>query len=221
MDKRCNLIALIISALILASCNQHSNQPPQIGSFDSTAIAGDTMSQRAIEESYEFNRTLVVNPNEVYDVVVWGKPSIGSMCFIYRNKQGVLDTILKTQRIGMVKECWLSDLNKNKLPEIILVLQNTDRKKLETIAGYEITKDRKIDSLKFNVQLLKQYVQEYKGNDSIYYTEKDNSVYHEFPLMDSTKAIGRAKIRYLLKGDKFEAQSFEVTDTTGKTKSIF
>ncbi len=221
MNKCRDIAALIVSIFVLASCNPHSNEAPLSNPMDSAEIAVDTVIQTAIEQSYEFNRTLTINPNEVYDVVAWGKPSIGSLCLIYRNKQGVLDTVVKVERLGMVKECWLSDLNKNKLPEIVLVLQNTDSKKLETITGYELSNDRKVDSLKFNIQLLKDYVHEYKGHDSIYFNEAENVVYHQFPLEDSMKIVGRAKIKYGLKGNKFEAEKFEITDNTGKTKSVF
>lgn len=211
MDKRFGLI-IILATVILTACNtspKPTDNTPVLGEFDSTSIAGDTVMQAAIESSYEYNNSLNIGTHEVYDVVASGAPAHGELWVIHRDAQNLRDTIIKTPRTGIVVSSYLTDLNKNKQPEVIVVLQNRDSKKLETLVGYEIDKDLQADTLKFSVQLPNEVMNKYLGFDSIYYDEKDNAVYHQFPLMDSAVLKGRAKIKYVLKGNVFMADKFE------------
>lgn len=205
------ILLLIAVVFCLASCN---NQPkdtrPVLGDFDSTAIAADTVMQMGLEQSYELTKTLTVNKNVVYDVIAWGTPTKGKLCFVYRNEQGVIDTVAEMERTGIVKDCWVSDMNGNKLVEIMAVLQNNDNRKLQNLVAYEVSPDHTVKDLRFDIQMPKEIVSQYKGFDNIYYVGKENVLYHEFPLMDSSLIErNRARVKYVLKGSKFEAKGFE------------
>lgn len=203
---------IIIAILCLASCtSKPKDTRPVVGNLDSAAIAADTTMQLGLEQSYEFIKTLTVTNNVVYDVIAWGTPSKGLLCFVYRDEKGVLDTVLETTRLGIIKDCWVSDMNKNGKPEVIAVLQNNDSQKLQTLTGVEVDAQRNAIDLKFDAQFPKDVVAKYKGNDKIEYVADDKAIYHQFPLMDSTVQVGTGKIKYVLKGNKFEAQKFEQT----------
>lgn len=207
---RSTVAIVIFFVLFLASCN---NQPkdtrPVVGEFDSTAIAEDTTMQLGLEQSYEFNKTLQVNKNVVYDVIAWGTPSKGKLCFVYRNEKGAVDTVAEMDRLGMVKDCWVSDMNGNGVVEVMAVLQNNDSQKLQNLIAVEVGANHKVTDLHFDIQLPKEILEKYKGYDAIYYVGKDNALYHEFPLMDSTVEKSRARVKYVLVGSKFEAKGLE------------
>lgn len=207
---RSKVAFFFIAVLCLTSCNNEPKDTrPVVGEFDSTAIAADTVMQIGLEQSYEFNKTLTVNKNVVYDVIAWGTPTQGKLCFVYRNEKGVLDTVLETNRLGLVKDCWVSDMNDNGNTEVIAVLQNNDSQKLQTIIGVEVDAQRNVTDLKFEAQFPKEVVAKYKGNDKIEYVANEDAIYHQFPLMDSAVQVGTGKIKYVLKGNKFQAQKFE------------
>ena len=205
------LLALITIFLSACTSNQPKDNRPFVGDLDSTLIAADTVMQLGLEQSYEFNKTLTVNQNLVYDVIAWGTPSKGLICFVYRDEKGVLDSVLETQRLGIVKDCWISDLNGNGDVEVMAVLQNNDNKKLQSLTAVEVDAKRNTKDIKFEVQLPKEVISKYQGNDAIIYVAKDKALYHEFPLMDSATITGKGKIKYVLKGNKFEAVKFEET----------
>lgn len=208
---RSNFAFIFVAILFLTSCNNKPKDTrPVVGEFDSTAIAADTVMQIGLEQSYEFNKTLTVNKNVVYDVIAWGTPTQGKLCFVYRNEQGVIDTVAELDRQGMVKDCWVSDMNGNKLVEVMAVLQNNDNRKLQNLIAYEVSPDHAVKNLSFDIQMPKEAMSEYKGFDNIYYVSEENLLYHEFPLMDSSLIErNRARVKYVLKGDKFEAREFE------------
>lgn len=206
-------IALLVT-ILLSSCNNKSKDTrPFVGSLDSAAIAADTTMQLGLEQSYEFNRTLPVNKNVVYDVIAWGTPTKGLLSFVYRNDKGVLDTVVEMNRLGIVKDCWVSDMNKNGKPEVMAVLQNNDSRKLQNLIAVEVGEGRIIEELKFDIKLPKNVLSKYNGQDNIYYVAKENALYHEFPMQDSTSITppGMARIKFELQGNKFEAVKFEET----------
>lgn len=201
---------LLMAATILSACDQKSNQPAMIGGIDTVAIAGDTTMQLGIEASYEFHKTFSLNQNEVFDIVAYGHPTKGEIAIIFRNVEGINDTVAKAERTGIVKGCWLTDLNKNKQPEIIIALQSYDTSKYEKLVGFEMNKEKSATPIKFNIDLLQQYVQEYRGKDTMYYEPQSEIIHHEFPLVEEGQVKGRMKIKYELKGDKIEAKDFAI-----------
>lgn len=208
------ILFMFFITLLISSCNNKPKDTrPFVGSLDSAAIAADTTMQLGLEQSYEFHKTLPVNKNVVYDVIAWGTPTKGLLSFVYRNEKGVLDTVLETSRLGIVKECWVSDMNKNGKPEVMAVLQNNDSKKLQNLIAVEVGEGRIIEELKFDIKLPKEVLSKYHGQDNIYYVAKDNALYHEFPMQDSTSTEqqGTARIKFVLQGNKFEAVKFEET----------
>ena len=205
------ILLLIAVVFGLASCNNKPKDTrPVVGEFDSTAIAADTVMQIGLEQSYEFNKTLTVNKNVVYDVIAWGTPSKGKLCFVYRNEKGAVDTVAELDRTGMVKDCWVSDMNGNKLVEVMAVLQNNDNRKLQNLVAYEVKPDHSVTDLRFDIQMSKEALSQYKGFDNIYYVSEENVLYHEFPLMDSSLVErNRARVKYVLKNSTFQANGFE------------
>lgn len=199
----------LLFSIALFSCTPNSNSNPEFGTLDSKAIAADTTMQLAMETSYEYNKTLVINNNEVIDVVAWGAPGSGEYALLYRNKEGI-DTIAKTQRNGKVKDCWLADLNGNGKPEVIAIIQTPDSGSYESVLGFETDKRSQATPLHFNIKLLKEYVNEYQGNDTMYYSPQTEIVYHEFPLITADTIAGRMFIQYKLRGLKFEAIDFQI-----------
>lgn len=212
VGMRSKFAMLFISLLFLASCNNNSEPKdtrPVVGSFDSIAIAADTVMQLGLEQSYEYNKTLKLNNNAVYDIIAWGTPTRGKISFVYRDDKGMTDTVLETERLGIIKECWLSDMNGNGNTEVMAVLQNNDSRKLQSITAVEVGEKRNATDIKFEVQLPKEVLNKYRGNDAITYVQEENALYHSFPLMDSTVETGRGTIKYVLKGNKFEAVKFQ------------
>ncbi len=201
---------LLIAAILLSACQHKSDYPALVGSIDSLAIASDTTTQLGIEASYEYHQTLALNENEVFDVVAYGSPAKGEVAFIFRNAEGLKDTVAKAERAGIVKACWFTDLNKNNQPEIMLVLQSYDTSKFESLLGFEMQKEKSAIPIKFNIDLLKQYVQEYRGKDTMYYERDAEIIHHEFPLVEEGHVKGRMKIKYGLKGDKIETKDFSI-----------
>lgn len=199
----------LLLCVALFSCNPNNNTQPQFGTLDTQAIAADTTMQLAMESSYEFHKTLNLNSNEVIDAVAWGAPKQGEYALMFRDTLGS-DTIAKTMRNGRVKDCWLTDLNANGKPEVIAIIQTTDSNSYEEILGYEIEGKKAAVNLPFNIKLLKQYVSEYRGNDTMYYSPQTETVYHEFPLVNADTVAGRMFIQYKLRGLKFEAVDFKV-----------
>lgn len=200
----------LLAGVALFSCNpNNNNSQPEFGTIDSKAIAADTTMQLAMESSYEFHKTLTINNSEVIDVVAWGAPMQGEYALMHRNAAGS-DTIAKTPRKGRIKECWLTDLNANGKAEIIAIAQAPGADSFSDIIGYEIDDKAPATPLQFNIQLLKKYVNEYRGNDTMYYSPQTETVYHEFPLTVADTTAGRMFIQYKLRGLKFEAVDFKV-----------
>lgn len=199
----------LLISVALFSCNPNNNSQPEFGTIDSQAIAADTTMQLAMESSYEFHKTLTINSNEVIDVVAWGSPQQGEYALMHRNSTGN-DTIAKTLRKGRIKECWLTDLNANGKAEVIAIAQAPVADGFSEIVGYEIDGKAPATPLQFNIQLLKKYVSEYRGNDTMYYNPQTETVYHEFPLIVADTTAGRMFIQYKLRGLKFEAVDFQV-----------
>jgi hypothetical protein len=116
---------LYISAFILAlsACNNGPvDKTPVYGDVDTSAIAADTLSQKAIETSYEFHKTLVVNSNLVYDVIGSGNSKArGEYMVIKRFNDTGRDTLIRRERKGPILNAWVADIDGNKNNEIYLV----------------------------------------------------------------------------------------------------
>src|SRR4051812_10810646 len=97
------LSSIVYCLLSLSSCQTNSNKIPVVGDLDSSAIATDTIMQKGFESSYEFHKTLTVNPNLVYDVVGYGGSAAkGEYAILRRGADNKADTVQKGQREGII-----------------------------------------------------------------------------------------------------------------------
>jgi hypothetical protein len=134
--KTCLFLLSIVYCL--SSCNQHSNQIPIVGSFDSSAIAMDTVMQKGFESSYEFHKTLTVHEKLVYDVVGYGgSSSQGEYAILRRGADNKTDTVMKGARNGIIADAFLADSNNNKREEVYVVIQNPAQVSLKKTLRYE------------------------------------------------------------------------------------
>lgn len=132
---------IVLISLILTACNQNkpTAQIPIVGeAVDSSAIAGDTLQQKSIEQSYEYAQTVVVNPKLVYDVRAYGGPaSHGQYCILRRGADNKSDTVVMAERVGTIVNAFTADLNRNGKEEIYIVLRKTDRFTPSYVAAFE------------------------------------------------------------------------------------
>ena len=124
--------------LCLVSCQNNQNQIPVVGSFDSSAIALDTVMQKGFESSYEFHKTLTVNEKLVFDVVAYGGPaSKGEFAILRRGADNKTDTVVKEKRNGIIADAFLADSNKNKVMEVYVLVQNPLHESEKKLLKYE------------------------------------------------------------------------------------
>jgi hypothetical protein len=123
--KGCFLSSVIYCLLCFSACQTQTDKTPVLGDLDSAAIAIDTNMQKGFESSYEFHKTLVVNPTLVYDVIAFGGPaSLGEFAILRRGADNKSDTVMKGIREGIIAETFLADSNNNKREEVYVVIQN-------------------------------------------------------------------------------------------------
>lgn len=117
------LLYILAVSLFLSACNNGTtNKTPVYGEIDSNAIAADTIVQKAIESSYEFHKTLVVNPKLVYDVIGIGKSKArGEYMVIKRFNENDRDTLIRRERTGPIVNTFVADIDGNKNNEIYIV----------------------------------------------------------------------------------------------------
>ena len=118
-----NLLYISVLLLALGACNNGpTDKTPVYGDVDTNAIAADTLVQKAIETSYEYHKTLVVNSNLVYDVIGNGNSKArGEYMVIKRFNEAGRDTLIRRERKGPILNAWVADIDGNKNNEIYLV----------------------------------------------------------------------------------------------------
>jgi hypothetical protein len=204
------VIAMIIS-LAFCSCQQHqaNNNIPQVGDFDSAAIANDTVMQQAIESSYEYAKTLTINDKLVYDVVAYGGPaSRGEYAILRRGADNKADTVVREERHGIIADAFTGDLNKDSRPEIYIVLQSADNMKAEIIAGYQFDKNGKVERITTPDYSKAEINEHYTGHDSIYL--ENQMIVRLFPEINSeNKPAAWLKAHYALINNKLLLNSKE------------
>jgi hypothetical protein len=130
-------LCLASCVLCLVSCQNNQNQIPVVGSFDSSAIALDTVMQKGFESSYEFHKTLTVNEKLVFDVVAYGGPaSKGEFAILRRGADNKSDTVMKEIRDGVIADAFF---NKN---ELNIVIKNPADTLSKKIFSYPVAADK-------------------------------------------------------------------------------
>jgi hypothetical protein len=188
----------IISCAIFLSCKQSKPEDKIVvvgENIDSAAIATDTTQQIAIDNSYEFFKSIPVSGNLVYDVIAYGGPrSEGEYAIIRRNTAGT-DTVAHNVRYGTIADVYVADLNKNNLPELYVIFQSADSLKKETPAVYEMDNYGKSINIKTTGYNKAEKAENYRGHDSIYI--QNEALVRQFPVYNkSGNATCIIKARY-------------------------
>lgn len=132
------LSSVVCCLWCFTSCQNGQNKIPVVGELDTAAIAIDTIMQKGFESSYEFHKTLTVNPNLVYDVVAYGGPaSKGEYAIMRRGADNKSDTVQKGNRDGIIADAFLADSNKNNKPEVYVVIQDPRNTSVNKVLKYE------------------------------------------------------------------------------------
>lgn len=178
-------LLLLITPLFF-SCNNNNYQAEGFGVIDTVGIAQDTAMQLGMESSYEYFKTHQWGPYDVYDVVAWGKPDSGELCIIYRGRTNVKDTVVKEVRLGKISASWLSDLDNDQKPEVMLTRGSSNS--MHALNAYEFTDGNKPTALKYEPQILTT------GGDSIYPDTKGGHL---------MRLVGEKLYRYTLRENHF------------------
>lgn len=144
--------ALIASA-IFCSCTQNKpeNKITVVGEdVDSVAIAQDTITQKGLESSYEFSKSISVSEMLVYDVIGYGGPaSKGEYTILRRSANNKPDTVFHAQRFGIIVNAFKGDLNNNGKEEIYVVMRKPRQGASSYVAAVEFDKTGHASILNF------------------------------------------------------------------------
>jgi hypothetical protein len=144
------LISLIVS-IVFSSCNPNKSKDKAIEVFenvDSTTIASDTITEKAIESSYEYAKSLPVSEKLVFDVRGYGGPaSHGEYAILRRGADNKPDTVAHGERDGVIANSFTADLNKNGNPEVYIDIQAANGSNTGRIIGYEFDMSGKATSI--------------------------------------------------------------------------
>lgn len=135
--KSLNIFLLLSLTLsVLFSCNLSNQTPGEFGTIDTQAIAADTLMQKAIESSYEHHSTLIQNNKLVYDIIGWGETYKGQLAIVRRAADNRADTLVVSERRGVIQKTFITDLDADGGKEILVTLYNSSGK-LDAISGCE------------------------------------------------------------------------------------
>jgi len=170
-------VALILS---LTACQSPINAPVAIGEIDSLAIAADTTTQRAIENTYEEIKSVIVNTDLVYDVIGHGQSaSEGGITVLRRAKGSKIDTLLTAPRNGAFQSAFITRLDPQNDHELIIVNQSAGSGSYAELMAYTIDKTGKPNKVKVLPPADKELVG-YMGKDSVYTDGK--LLWRQFPI---------------------------------------
>lgn len=194
--------SLVFILSLLTACQPPTNVPIAIGEIDSLAIAADTTTQRAIENTYEEIKSVIVNADLVYDVIGHGQSaSEGGITVLRRAKGSKTDTLLTAPRNGAFQSAFITRLDPQNDHELIIVNQSAGSGSYSELMAYAIAKNGKLS--KVNVlSPAKNELVGYMGKDSIYTDGK--LLWRQFPIFKEGDANccpsgGVKQVRYQMK----------------------
>ena len=201
----------LIASFIFCSCNRNTPKPPevqQVGDFDSSVIAGDTMMQRNLESSYEYAKTLNVSGRLAYDVRAYGGPaSEGEYAILRRAADNQPDTVAKGEREGIILDALLAHLNHNDEEEIYIITQSVGTGAYDNIIAWGFDKEGKAARIYFPDPAITA-VAGYMGKDSFFI--EHHLLVRRYPVYKESDANccptgGYMQEYYGLKDNKFES----------------
>lgn len=188
--------------VLLVACQSPNNAPVAIGEIDSLAIAADTTTQRAIENTYEEIKSVVINADLVYDVIGHGQNSSeGGITVLRRAKGNKTDTLLTAARSGAFQKAFRTNLDAQNSHELIIVNQSAGSGSYAEILAYAISTNGMVTPIKIQSPS-KDDLTGYMGKDSIYTDHK--FLWRQFPIFNEGDANccpsgGLKQIRYQMK----------------------
>jgi len=201
----------LIASFVFSSCNRNTPKPSevqQVGDFDSSSIAQDTMMQRTLESSYEYAKTLNVSGRLAYDVRAYGGPaSEGEYAILRRAADNQADTVEKGKRQGIIVDALLAHLNHNDEEEIYIITQSVGTGAYGNVTGWGFDKEGKATRIYFP-DPAKSAVRGYMGKDSFFI--EHHLMVRRYPVYKENDAnccpSGGYMLEYYgLKDDKFES----------------
>jgi hypothetical protein len=162
--------------ILLYGCKgKPTNQAANFGDLDSSKIAADTTMQANMDLSYEYQKTLKESDSVVFDFLAYDRPQPGndkvweSKFLLIRRTKTAQDTVIKGSRSDVVKNIWISDLDKNGKPEIMFYEYPRASKKRIQLYVFEIESPTTFRSIESN---FKEYGLNYRGGDTIFAFDK-------------------------------------------------
>lgn len=164
----------------VSACKSPSANQPEFGTIDTLAIAADTAMQHAIENSYEFHKSLMVNQSLVYDVTGRGNSlSEGEFTITRRSTGNRPDTLFTGKRDGVFTDALLTRLNSNQNEQqLVIITRQPGSGAYGNVLLFSVPAFEKISLSTSFVSAFKN--KGYMGHDSIYV--EDNRLVREFPL---------------------------------------
>lgn len=194
--------SLVLILSLLTACQSPTNAPVAIGEIDSLAIAADTTTQRAIENTYEEIKSVIVNTDLVYDVIGHGQSaSEGGITVLRRAKGSKTDTLLTAPRNGAFQSAFITHLDPQNDHELIIVNQSAGSGSYAELMAYTIADNGKLSKVNI-ISPAKNDLVGYMGKDSIYTDGK--LLWRQFPIFKEGDANccpsgGLKQIRYQMK----------------------
>lgn len=191
--------AIISSLFFLVGCNSGQQPNTGFGEMDMQSIAGDTLLQKGLENSFEYIKTVNLSDTSVLDVTAWGSPAQGELALVYRSKTMSRDTLFKTTRAHLIRQAEMADLDLNKRMEIYAYGYTAGKFAEGAVYAFQLD-NRKVTPIAFSHTIKEET---YRGKDSFYI--EGNYLVRQFPLYASTDSIccptqGRKKVFYRLNG---------------------
>lgn len=144
------------------------------------AIAADTTTQRAIENTYEEIKSVIVNSDLVYDVIGHGQSaSEGGITVLRRAKGSKTDTLLTAPRNGAFQSAFITRLDTKNDHELIIVNQSAGSGSYAELMAYTIADNGKLSKVNI-ISPAKNDLVGYMGKDSIYTDGK--LLWRQFPI---------------------------------------
>jgi hypothetical protein len=202
--------SLVLILGLLTACQLPTNAPVAIGEIDSLAIAADTTTQRAIENTYEEIKSVIVNADLVYDVIGHGQSaSEGGITVLRRAKGSKTDTLLTAPRNGAFQSAFITRLDPKNDHELIIVNQSAGSGSYAELVAYTIDKNGKLNKVNI-ISPAKNDLVGYMGKDSIYTDGK--LLWRQFPIFKEGDANccpsgGLQVLKYTLQNNSLSPSS--------------